>query len=191
MWPIVIKGATSFLGKYRTAKAQAAWDRYHNAMTGLQAAQAQNTVTDNVAINREKHAENKVLINTSRMMAAAKVKAGAAAIGAEGGAVEATIFDIGRNAGKKLAGEEARMRVSLLATDQQRRGVALQKQMATRIVTQTPSLLSALASTGMDILDDQSSMAGSSGTNLDGAKQMDKQFDLSKGWDKLKSQLMI
>jgi hypothetical protein len=183
MWAMVAQNGFSFLAKRRQAKNQAAWDRYHNAMVALQAAQAQNSVTDNVAINRAKHAENEVLIKKSRLMAAAKVTANAAASGVAGGAVETTLFDIGRNAGNKLASEDERMRVSLLASDQQRRGIAMQSKMGIKSVTQGPSLLSAVAGLGMSILDDQDTGPTSTGTTLGGNKRTQGQFS----WDQLKT----
>jgi hypothetical protein len=180
---MVAQQGFSFLAKRREAKAQASWDRYHNAMANIQGAQAQNAITDNVAINREKHAENEVMINKSRLMAAAKVKANAAAVGVAGGAVESTIFDIGRNAGNKLASEDKRMSVSLLASDQQRRGIAMQTMLSQKTVTQSPSILSGLANMGMSILDEQSQSPSSSGTNLGGNQRTSEAFS----WDALKT----
>lgn len=184
MWNTVLTQGMGFLTKRREAKNRAAWDNYHNAMAGIQAGVAQNAITDNVAINRARHAENKVAISKQRMMTAAKVKAGAAASGVAGGAVEATLFDIGRNAGQKIAGEEERMRVSLLATDQQRRGVAMQRTMSQKDVTSTPSMLSGMVGIGMTILEDRATEVSSTGTNLDGAERTSSK-DFS--WDRLKT----
>lgn len=187
MWTNVLMQGLGFLGKRREAKRRAAWDRYNNAMAGIQAAQSQNTVTDNVALRRDQHARNKLLIQTSRLQAAAKVKAGAAAAGVAGGAVEATIFDIGRNAAKKLDGEVDRMETSLRISDAQRRSIAMQRKMAIKPVTQTPSFLSGMADIGISILGDNAELPQSSGTLLEGPSA---DPELSN-WERLKNTLMI
>lgn len=171
MYMKLAEAGLGYLQKSRAAKNQAAWDRYNNKMAQLTAAQSQNTVTENVALNKEQHAKNKVLVNSSRLVAAAKVKAGAAAAGVAGGAVEATLFSIGRNAGNRLASETSRMDTSLLVTDQQRRSISLAAKNAQKPITQGPSLLAALGAAGLDILADAEEDANaSSGTNLEGGK---------------------
>lgn len=176
-----------YFGRRHIAKRQAMWDRYNNAMAGIQAGQAQNAITDNVALNRAKHAENKVALETSRLQAAAKVKAGAAAAGVAGGSVASTIFDIGRNAGRKLAAENDRFETSLLVTDQQRRNVAMQRTMAKKPITQTPSFMSAVATAGLRILEDNINTPQSSGTTLEGEGTQQE----TGGWDRLREMLMI
>lgn len=168
MWGQILAGAGSYLMKSKKASTQAKWDKYNNTMTALQAAQSANTITQNVALNREQHAANKVQVATGRLMAVAKVKAGAAAAGVTGGSVESTLFGIGRNAGLKIASETQRFDTSIRTTDQQRKNVALQAQMATKAITQQPSLLGAISTTAGSIAATRIDTPTSGGTALEG-----------------------
>lgn len=179
-------GVGSFLGKRKAARTQASWDRYNNAMAGIQAGQARNAISVNVALNREQDAQQRVAIEASRLMAAAKVKAGAAAAGVAGGAVEATIFDIGRNAGKRQQAAADQLQTNILATDQQRRSVAMSRKMAQKPITQSPSFLSSMATTGLSILGDDINSTSSQGTQLEGAETQ-----IPDNWDRLRNMLMI
>lgn len=185
-WFKLASGVGGFLGKRKAAKNQAAWDRYNNAMAGIQAGQARNSIAANVAMNRSQHAQNKVAIEASRLMAAAKVKAGAAAAGVAGGAVESTIFDVGRNAGNRLKAETDKFDASILVSDQQRRQVSMSRAMAQKPITQTPSFLSSMATTGLSILGDEINSPSSRGTQLEGADTQ-----TPDGWDRLRNMLMI
>lgn len=185
MFAAVFKGVGGYLGKRKMAKNRAAWDAYNNKMALIQAGQSQNAVTDNVAINRAQKAENDLIIKTSRLVAAAKVKAGAAAAGVSGGSVEATLFDVGRNAGRKLAQSTDQFETSLQVTNQQRRSIAMGAKMSQRVSAPGPSLLGALATTGLNILEGMEEDVTSKGTLMGGAKQT------TSGWDRIKSQLMI
>lgn len=171
MWGSAIKAGFGFLAASRDAKASRAWETYNNRMAGIQAGSSNNAITENVAKNREAHAQNKVLLQVSRMKATAKVKAGAAAAGVAGGSVDATLFDVGRNAGHRTAQETDRFEQSLLVTDMQRKNVSMQRSMALKPLTPKPSLLGALSNATADILGDMAATPSSMGTNLDGAKQ--------------------
>lgn len=187
MWDTAVTNGLGFLAKRQKAKASAAWDKYNNAMTGIQTAQGNNALSTNVALNRAAHAKNNILIQRSRLMAVAKVNAGASAAGVGGGSVQSTVFDLGRSAGEKIAAENSRFETSLLVSDQRRRGLSMQRELSMKPITQTPSFLTALATTGLSILNEDTTKPSSEGTSLEGPNNTD---DLG-GWDKLKSMLMI
>lgn len=186
MWMQLAQAGANFLSKRSEAKRQRSWDRYNNAMVGIQAGQANNSITQNVVMNKAKHAENKLAIQTSRLIAAAKVKAGAAAAGVAGGSVEATIFDIGRNAAKATKNETDRFTTSLLATDAQRRSLSMSRKLSQRPETELPSLLGAAFSAGVDILGErETDTRTSNGTLLEGGSNQ------SDPWANMRSKYML
>lgn len=174
MWSIIAQRGLGFLNKRAAAKTQRSWDRYNNAMAGIQAGQALNAVAVNTAAIRSEDAIKRVGIARSRLMAAARVKAGAAAAGVAGGAVDTTLFDIGRNAGSALHTEQTRFKATLLATDQQRRGIAMQRQLSQKPLTENPSILGAITNTGLEILEERAALPSSVGTQLGGATQVEQ-----------------
>ena len=185
MWGSVINAGFGFLKASQDAKVTRAWEKYNNRMAGIQAGQSNNAVTENVAKNREQHAENKVVQQIVRMKATAQVKAGAAAAGVAGGSVDATLFDVGRNAGHKSSQELDRFEQSLLVTDQQRKNISMQRSMAMKPLTPKPSLLGAMANATADILGDQAAAPSSMGTNLGGASQATPTM-----WDQLRTTML-
>ena len=186
MWMQAFNDGIGFLAKHTVARNQRAWDKYNNAMVSMQSAQSQNSVTSNEALASAEHAERKLLIQTSRLQAAAKVQAGAAAAGVSGGAVEATLFDIGRNAGTRLAAERDQYDASLQVTMQQRRNIALQSKLAQRDLTKGPSLLAALGDFAADWQTEQET--GSAGTQLEGR---DTQIQPNEPWKRVTDGLML
>lgn len=190
MWLQAAQHGIGFLNKRREAKNRAAWDRYNNTMAGLQAGQAQNSITENVVAERDAHASKKLLIATSRLKTAAKVRAGAAAAGVSGGSVEQTLFDVGRNAGNALYAEEARFGAALLVSDQQRKNVSMQRQMAIKPVTRMPSIAQAIGGGMLSIAADRAedNTPQSRGTNMEAGQLPQTMTD---GWSKFKDMLMI
>lgn len=184
-WGSALKSFGGFLKASRDAKAQRAWDAYNNRMVGIQAARSNNAITENVAQNREQHAQNKVNIQISRLMASAQVKAGAAAAGVAGGSVDATLFDVGRNAGHKQSQELDSFENALLATDMQRKNVSMQRSMSMKPLTPKPSVFGMLANVGVDILGEQASRPTSIGTNLNGQAQATPNI-----WDRVKTTML-
>lgn len=187
MWAMKLGSAIgNYMYQNKLAESRRLWTKYNNKMAHLQAGIAQDAITDNVALNAVQHAENKMLIKTSKLMTAAKVKAGAAAMGQAGGSVEATLFDVGRNAAVRLAQEDEAFRTSIMVTNQQRKSTAMSAQMAQQTAPEGPSLGSALLGAGLNILGDAMDTPTSSGTMLEGGSESP-----TSGWDKLREHLMI
>ncbi len=170
MWEQLALRGVSFLQKRQQARTQAAWDRYNNAMSGIQAGQASNAISTNAANLRSQNARNRVSIEKSRLMAAAKVKAGAAAAGVAGRSVDDTLFDLGRNAGNRLHEQKIRFSASMAGIGQQKRSVAMQRQLSQKQITQGPSLLGEIANGALDILGERVTAPGSDGTLLEGGE---------------------
>lgn len=170
MWERLGMEALGFLQKNRQAKRRAAWDRYNNAMSGIQAGQSQNAINVNVANARSQDAISRVDIARTRLMAAAKVRANSAAAGVAGQSVDDTLFDLGRNAGSRLHQEKIKFAASLNALDAQTSSLAMQRKLSQKPVTQTPSFLSHMATAGLNILAERAedNTPTSSGTNLEG-----------------------
>lgn len=186
MWNTIANAGFGYLKAARDAKASRAWDKYNNAVAGMQGGQALNSITVNESMNREQHAKNKVAIEVSRLMATAKVTAGAAAAGVSGGSVDATLFNVGRNAGNRQAQEADSFENGLMVTTQQRRNISLQRQLAQKPLTPMPSILGFVGNAMADILGEQVDEVGSSGTTLNGAQQTTG----NGGWDWLKTTML-
>jgi hypothetical protein len=174
-----LSAGLGFLNKMAASRADRAFQKHHNRMVNMQAAQQQNSIGSNVLMNREQTANNKLLIQTSRLIATAKAKAGSAAAGVAGGSVEGVIYGVGRNAGTKQHQEARRFQTTLLVTDQQRRGVEMSRAMSQKALTPKPSILSALGNYSMTVLGAVSKEQGSAGTTLNGMQQNDETLAFS------------
>jgi hypothetical protein len=172
-----LSAGLGFLNKMAASRADRAFQKHHNRMVNMQAAQQQNSIGSNVLMNREQN--NKLLIQTSRLIATAKAKAGSAAAGVAGGSVEGVIYGVGRNAGTKQHQEARRFQTTLLVTDQQRRGVEMSRAMSQKALTPKPSILSALGNYSMTVLGAVSKEQGSAGTTLNGMQQNDETLAFS------------
>lgn len=191
----IAQAASGHIARHREAKNRAAWTRYNNAMVNIQAGQARNAITDNVAMQRAAKAENDMLIQTSRLVASAQVRAGAAAAGVSGGSVDATLYDLNRNAARKQQTKDTQFERSIMVTNQQRRTVAMQTAMSQRQAPAMPSLLQTALTTGLSIWEERQEAPGSAGTMLESGVPAAAPETEEEGsipfWDRLRSQLMI
>lgn len=154
-----VSGLTSVIqgvGSYIVAKKQAAddkrWRDYNNAMTNLQNAQNQNTITTNENLAIERSAEQAYQIRKSEYITKASAEVQAAATGTTGNSVDMVLFDIGRNAADADAKRLMDLEAQVLGFNNQR--VTSNMQTAASIdyrVTPTPSLTSSLLMTGADL----------------------------------------
>ena len=130
---LAISGAQS-IGSYilqaAEAKNRRKWQKYHNTMLNLQAAQNQNTLTDNENMARERSQEEAFLIRRSEYITKASVEVAAAATGTTGRSVNMVLFDVGRNAAIADRDRQRDLQLQYLSIDNQRRSVALDAKLA-------------------------------------------------------------
>ncbi len=172
MFGTILPGAVGFLARSRQARAQRAWDRYHNDMVAVQASRARNVVAENTANVREQLVESQMLVATHAMRASASATASAAAAGVTGGSVAGTLVDLARSAGLREQQNASQFDQSLLAIDQQLQQIDTQQRQGTRQLTQGPSLLGAIGNMGLNILADYEAQPQSSG--LEGGPQVSR-----------------
>lgn len=154
-WMAIARAGTSFITDSIAASSQRKWTSYNNKMINLQAARSFNTIQQNRAGEVTDHVENEILIQTTELMAKAKVKVAAATAGVAGGSVEASLFNVGRNAGKRLYAEETRFENAMRGMDHQATQIKTQAALAQKQLPTGPSVAGLLLNMGSIALKDQ------------------------------------
>ena len=133
------KGIASFISASQQAKSQKAWAKYENTMRALQAAEANNNITANIVEERSAETAAKLIVQGNALKASASAEVSAATVGASGGSVEATLFDIGRNEAKKLNQTGDQYDASVRSMEAQRRQIAINLAVGKKHVGRGPS----------------------------------------------------
>lgn len=115
-----LSGFMSYQGDKAQAKAQKAWQAYHNTMTELGNAVNQNAITTNELLANQAFADQAMQIKRGSIFAQAKVEVAAAAAGVKGRSVNQAMFDVQRNAASREYARQVSLKNAQLAFDQQR-----------------------------------------------------------------------
>lgn len=127
----LLKAGLSYSAASDKAKSDRQWQAYNNAMLNISGALAQNDITQNEVFAREKSIQQGVAIQKSEFLTEANAENSAAAAGTTGRSVNATLFDIQRNAANAK---------SNLENDAQNQEIAFQnmrQKVSQQVLTQT------------------------------------------------------
>jgi len=143
----LFKGIAGFISASNERKAKKAqyeadkkWVAYNNTMRHLQAGQNNNMITQNIAKESMAALNDELIIAGNALAATAQAEVGAAAIGAAGGSVEATLFNIGRNEAKKKNTSKDRFDQSIHVMEAQRHKIAVDLAVGKQFVGAQPAL---------------------------------------------------
>ena len=121
-------------------EAEKKWVAYNNTMRALQAAQDNNVITQNIAAEKAAAVEEQIMIEGNAMKAKAAAEVAAATVGAAGGSVEATLFNIGRNEAKRSHQAYSHNEASINAMEHQRHKIAINLAVGKQFVGPKPAL---------------------------------------------------
>lgn len=110
----------------KAANAQAAYQRYRNAMVNIGAAQQQNAATTNLTQTMIASGQQAAINATAAIAQKSAAEAAAAAAGVKGQSVQSTLFEFDRAAAATEFRREEDLRNAFVATDTQRRNIAMQ-----------------------------------------------------------------
>lgn len=122
----IAQGITSFIGKARQAADERAWQEYNNRMTRIADGQNQNSITTNHNMAIERSTIQGFEISKSSYETRAKVEAAAAALGAEGGSLNQTLFAVDRNAAAAQHNRKFDLEAQIAGFENQRRTSSFQ-----------------------------------------------------------------
>ena len=155
-----------------TASKEAAYQRkmaaYQNKMARLQAGRMHNTITINQQEQRAAEVRAKLGVQRNALKASAAAEVSAASVGASGGSVEDTLFNVGRNEARKSHMLSQQYDAQVAAMENQRHAIEL--DVALRKVRPAPgpnvaSLLFDLAGLGAQANTVEQNRVQSNGTN--------------------------
>lgn len=111
------------------SKAQRAWQDYSNKMTDLSASVSQNAVTTNQILAEDALTEQGIEIKTTSLLTRAKLEANAAGAGVKGKTVKRGLHQVISKASAREFDRQQRTAATLLAFEQQRKGIAISAAM--------------------------------------------------------------
>lgn len=147
-----VKSGVSYLQAKEQAASDRRWQRYNNAMTMIAAGQANNAVTYNENLARERSTQQGVAIRRSEFITSASVEAAAAASGTTGRSVNQVLFDVERAAAEADSNRVNDLENQQEAFQQQRQQIAQQAMTQQDLRTiPSPSLATAMLGFATDV----------------------------------------
>ena len=127
----LLKAGLSYTAAADKAQSDRRWQAYNNAMLNISGALAQNGVTQNEVLARERSIQQSVAIQKSEFLTSATAENNAAAAGTTGRSVNAVLLSVTRNAAQAQSNVENDWQNQELVFQNQR------KQIAQQVLTQT------------------------------------------------------
>ena len=121
-------------------EAEKKWVAYNNTMRALTAAQDNNTLTMNQADAKMQLVEKRIDIMRQGQAAKAAAQVSANTAGAAGGSVEATLFDIGRNAARAGHNADSAWEAQDAAMQHKRHKIAINLAAGKQFVGTAPAM---------------------------------------------------
>lgn len=122
----LLRRGVSFIGAKKEADAKKAIQNYKNTMVALAGASNQNIITTNENLIRSRDADTAFDITRTEYITEAKAEVQAAATGTGGRSVNATLFDVERNAEVAQARRRQDLEAQYMNLDAQRESSAFQ-----------------------------------------------------------------